>query len=113
MPGSGCCGYILDLKEGPDIYYSGDSGVFGDMALIRDLYRPQVAIFTVGGRYNMAGPEAADAAPLVLPELPRPVHHGTFPDQDLDPEGHAADMRIRAPKVQLVRLQPGEGFEYT
>ena len=112
MPGSGCCGYILTLAEGPVIYYSGDTGVFGDMAIIRDLYRPQVAIFTVGGKYNMDAREAAYAAALVLPEYLIAIHHGTFPDQMLDLDQLASEMKIRAPRVELVDIQPGASFEY-
>jgi len=110
-PGSGCCGYILDLAGGPGIYFSGDTGVFGDMAIIRDLYRPSVAIFTAGGKYNMGVREAAYAASLVLPEHLIAIHHGAFPDQMLDLDWLAAELAVRAPRVQLVRLQPGETFE--
>ncbi|MBN1834367.1 MAG: metal-dependent hydrolase, partial [Spirochaetales bacterium] len=35
MPGSGATGYVLRLTDGPSIYFAGDTGVFGDMALIR------------------------------------------------------------------------------
>jgi L-ascorbate metabolism protein UlaG (beta-lactamase superfamily) len=111
MPGSGCVGYVLDFADGPSIYYSGDTGVFGDMAIIRDLYRPEVAIFTVGGKYNMGVREAAYAASLVLPEYLIATHHGTFPDQMLDFDELAAELKIRAPKVRLVRMEPGASFE--
>ena len=110
MPGSGCCGFVLDLAEGPNIYYSGDTGVFGDMALIRDLYRPEVAILTVGGKYNMGVREGAYAASLVLPDYLIAVHHGTFEDQMLDLDELASEMKVRAPRVQLVRIQPGESY---
>lgn len=111
IPGSGCCGYILDMVDGPCIYYSGDTGVFGDMAIIRGLYRPTVAIFTAGGKYNMGVREAAYAAELVLPEYLIAVHHSTFPDQMLDIDQLAKEVAIRAPRVQLIRVQPGESFE--
>ncbi len=112
IPGSGCCGYILDIADGPVIYYSGDTGVFGDMALIRDLYRPEVAILTIGGKYNMGIREGAYAAALILPEYLIAVHHGTFEDQMLDLDQLASEMKVRAPRVQLVRIRPGESYEY-
>jgi L-ascorbate metabolism protein UlaG (beta-lactamase superfamily) len=111
IPGSGATGYILQIKGGPGIYYSGDTGVFGDMALIRDLYAPDLAICPVGGKYNMGYREAAYAASLILPEVMIPVHYGTFPNQMLDLDRLEAEMKVRAPKVRLVRLQPGESFE--
>ena len=111
VAGSGCCGYVLDVTGGPCIYYSGDTGVFGDMAIIRDLYRPLAAIMGVGGKYNMGHREAAYAASLVLPEYLIPVHHGTFPDQMLDTGRFASELKVRAPGVKLVSIQPGESFE--
>ncbi len=110
-PGSGCCGYILDIANGPVIYYSGDTGVFSDMALIRDLYRPKVAILTIGGKYNMGVREGAYAAGLILSEYLIAVHHGTFEDQILDLDQLASEMKVRAPRVQLIRIQPGESYE--
>ncbi len=112
VPGSGSTGYVLRLPEGPALYYSGDTGVFGDMALIRDLYAPQLAVCTVGGKYNMGYREAAYAASLILPEVLIPVHHGTFANQMLDLDRLEAEMRVRAPGVRLVRLQPGESFQF-
>jgi len=41
MPGSGCCGYVVRIGDGPAVYYGGDTGVFGDMVLIRELYAPR------------------------------------------------------------------------
>lgn len=111
LPGSGSTGYVLRLKDGPSIYYTGDTGVFGDMALIRDLYAPDLAVCTVGGKYNMGYREAAYAASLILPEVLIPIHHGTFPNQMLDLDRLEAEMKVRTPKVRLVRLRPGESFE--
>jgi L-ascorbate metabolism protein UlaG (beta-lactamase superfamily) len=112
VPGSGATGYVLQLVNGPSIYYSGDTGVFGDMALIRDLYAPELAICTVGGKYNMGYREAAYAASLILPQVLIPIHHGTFPNQKLSFDRLETEMKVRAPKVRLVRLQPGESFEF-
>ena len=111
QPGSGAIGFILDIDDGATVYFSGDTGVFADMAIIRDLYRPNVAIMTAGGKYNMGYREAAYAASLVLPEYFIPTHYGTFDDQQLDLDKLEAEMKVRAPSVKLVRLKPGEAFE--
>ncbi|MBN1676225.1 MAG: metal-dependent hydrolase [Kiritimatiellae bacterium] len=111
MPGSGCCGFVLALNDGPCIYYSGDTGVFGDMAIIRELYGPDVAILSAGGKYNMGARETAYAAGLLQPERLLPIHHGTFPDQMLDADELARELAVRAPKVEWVRLAPGESLE--
>ncbi|MBA7716363.1 MAG: metal-dependent hydrolase [Anaerolineales bacterium] len=111
QPGSGAIGFILDIDEGATIYFSGDTGVSAEMPIIRDLYRPNVAIMTVGGKYNMGYREAAYAASLIWPEYLIPTHYGTFDDQQLDLDQLEAEMKIRAPGVKLVRLKPGESFE--
>jgi L-ascorbate metabolism protein UlaG (beta-lactamase superfamily) len=111
QPGSGAIGYVLSIDDGPTIYFSGDTGVFADMPIIRDLYRPSVAIMTAGGKYNMGYREAAYAAALVLPDYFIPTHYGTFETQQLDLDKLEAEMKIRAPGVKLVRIKPGESFD--
>ncbi|MBW1961212.1 MAG: metal-dependent hydrolase [Deltaproteobacteria bacterium] len=112
QPGSGAIGFILDIEDVGTVYFSGDTGVCADMPIIRDLYRPQVAIMTVGGKYNMGYREAAYAASLIWPEYVIPTHYDTFEDQKLDLDRLEAEMKVRAPGVKLVRLNPGESFEY-
>jgi len=111
QPGSGAVGFILAVDQGPTVYFSGDTGVMADMALIRDLYRPDLAILTAGGKYNMGYREAAYAASLIWPRYVIPTHYGTFPDQSLDLDRLEAEMKVRAPGVELIRLKPDESFE--
>jgi len=111
QPGSGTVGFILDIKDGATVYFSGDTGVCADMTIIRDLYRPNVAIMPVGGKYNMGYREAAYAAGLIWPEYVIPTHYGTFDDQQLSIEKLKNDMAVRAPGVKLVTIKPGESFD--
>ncbi len=110
QPGSGAVGYILEINNGPTVYFSGDTGVCADMAIIRDLYRPEVAIMAAGGKYNMGYREAAYAAGLILPEHVIPIHHGTFEEQQLNMDKLEKEMKVRAPKTKLIRIRPGESF---
>lgn len=112
MPGSGSVGYVAEFKDGPSIYYGGDTGVFGDMAIIRDLYSPEVAILPVGGKYNMGYREAGYAASLLHPKYFIPIHYDTFPNQRLDLNKLVQEIKIRAPRVSVVRWKPGDIFEY-
>ncbi len=45
-------GFVLAIKDGPVLYHSGDTGVFGDMKLIHDLYEPEVAMLPIGGAFH-------------------------------------------------------------
>ena len=49
----------------PTIYFAGDTNVFGDMALIRRIYAPDVAVLPIGDHFTMGPREAAVAAELV------------------------------------------------
>ena len=113
MPGSGSVGYVIQFKGGPSIYYGGDTGVFGDMAIIRDLYSPDVAVLPVGGKYNMGVREAGYAASLIHPKCLLPIHYDTFPNQRRNVNKLIEEIKIRAPYVTVVRWKPGEAYEYT
>lgn len=110
QPGSGAFGFVVERRNGPNVYFSGDTGVCADMAIIRDLYHPDIAIMTVGGKYNMGYREAAYTSALILPEYVIPTHHGTFDDQQLNMDALENEMKVRAPKSKLVQLKPGETF---
>jgi L-ascorbate metabolism protein UlaG (beta-lactamase superfamily) len=112
VAGSGSVGYVLAFDGGPSIYYAGDTGVFGDMALIRDLYAPQVAVMPVGGKYNMGYREAAYATALIHPRLVLPIHFDTFPNQRLDFTRLLEEVRVRSPHVTVGRWRPGESIQY-
>ena len=110
MPGSGAVGYVVEFKDGPVVYYGGDTGVFGDMTIIRDLYSPDVAVLPAGGKYNMGIREAGYAALLVHPKYFIPVHYDTFPNQHLDLDQLEEEIRVRAPRVQMVRWNVGDTY---
>ena len=61
------------------IYHAGDTNVFGDMRLIGELYRPDVAFLPIGGHFTMGPREAALAVELLGVREVLPIHYGTFP----------------------------------
>ena len=72
-------GFVVELENGFRIYHAGDTDVFGDMALIRDLHRPDLAMLPIGGHYTMGPREAAVAVQLLGVKHVLPIHWGTFP----------------------------------
>ena len=72
-------GFVVRLEDGTTIYHAGDTNVFSDMALIRELYRPSLALLPIGGHFTMGPREAALAAELLGVEAVAPIHWGTFP----------------------------------
>jgi L-ascorbate metabolism protein UlaG (beta-lactamase superfamily) len=72
-------GFVLELEDGKRLYFAGDTELFGDMALIRELYRPEMAFLPIGGHYTMGPTGAARAAQLLGVRTVVPIHYGTFP----------------------------------
>jgi L-ascorbate metabolism protein UlaG (beta-lactamase superfamily) len=101
-------GYVLTVADGPVLYHAGDTAVFGDMKLIRELYQPDVAMLPIGGHFTMDPKEAALAVRYLEPKIVLPLHFGTFPPLKGTPEQLAA---LVDPGVQVVRWTPGDSIE--
>jgi L-ascorbate metabolism protein UlaG (beta-lactamase superfamily) len=99
------CGLVLAADGMPTVYVAGDTNVFGDMALVRRLYAPEVAVLPIGDHFTMGPLEAAVAAELVGAGRVVPSHWGTFPALTGTPEA----LRPLLPAgVELVAPAPGE-----
>ena len=72
-------GFVVELENGFRFYAAGDTTVFGDMALIRELHAPELALLPIGGHYTMGPREAALAVELLGVKHVMPIHYGTFP----------------------------------
>jgi len=97
-------GWVLSFPEGPTIYHAGDTFVFGDMALIRELFAPDIALLPIGGHYTMDPRQAARAAGLLGVSAVVPIHYGTFPILAGTPEQLAEHA---AGAFEVVALEPG------
>ncbi|WP_321420775.1 metal-dependent hydrolase [uncultured Methanomethylovorans sp.] len=75
--GGRAAGFILQIN-GCSIYHAGDTGLFGDMRLIGDIYKPDVALLPIGGRYTMDPEDAARAVAMICPRIAIPMHYNTF-----------------------------------
>ena len=73
----------------PTLYFAGDTNVFGDMALIRRIYAPDVAVLPIGDHFTMGPREAAVAAELVGAARVVPSHYGHVPAADRHARGAA------------------------
>ena len=77
--GGEAVGYVIEFSNGVKIYHAGDTNVFGDMQIIRDLYAPEICMLPIGDHYTMSPREAAYAVKLLKPKTVIPMHFGTFP----------------------------------
>jgi L-ascorbate metabolism protein UlaG (beta-lactamase superfamily) len=99
-------GYVIRFEDGLTIYYSGDTSIFGDMRLIGEMYRPQIAFLPIGDFYTMGPEQAAKASEMLGVSQIVPMHYGTFPALT----GTPAKLRelVSGHGVQVLELQPGE-----
>jgi len=103
-------GFVIELEDGFCIYHAGDTGLFSDMALIKELYSPKVAILPIGDHYVMGPKEAAYACKLIEPEEVIPMHYGTFPALTGSVKEFEEYIEKFASKVRVVPLEPGEEY---
>ena len=104
------CGFVIRLENGARIYHAGDTGVFSDLALIREIYAPEVAILPIGDHYTMSPREAAVAARLLQPQVIVPAHFGTFPALTGTPEAFREELKKQNVGAELVVLKPGDSL---
>ncbi len=72
-------GFLISVKNGPVIYHTGDTDVFGDMALLARFHKVDAMLACIGGHFTMGPERAAEAVRLVNPGMVIPMHFGTFP----------------------------------
>lgn len=102
--GGEAAGYVVEFSSGVKIYHAGDTCVFGDMAIIREIYAPEICMLPIGDHYTMGPREAAYACKLLRPKTVIPMHYGTFPVLT----GTPAELRKLAPEVEVREMKPGE-----
>lgn len=71
-------GFVVNFF-GNTIYFAGDTGLFGDMKLIGDLYSIDIALLPVGGHFTMDTRDALHAIDMLRPKLVIPMHFNTWP----------------------------------
>jgi len=105
--GGEAAGYVLRLPDDRSIYFAGDTNVFSDMALIRELYAPRLAMLPIGDLFTMSPHEAAAACRLLRPDLVIPMHFGTFPPLTGRPD-QLSELIADLPDTGVWPLEPGK-----
>ncbi len=105
--GGEACGFVIEFANGVKIYHAGDTNVFGDMKIIHDLYKPDIAMIPIGDHYTMSPREAAYACNLLKAKTVIPMHFGTFPVLI----GRPNDLKKLVPGTEVVEMKPGETLQ--
>jgi len=99
-------GFVLKFENDLTVYFAGDTALFGDMRLIGEIYRPDIAFLPIGDHFTMGPEDAARACALVGARQVVPMHYGTNPLLTGTP---AALRALVEPKgIEVLELKPGE-----
>lgn len=103
-------GLVFHIEGEKTVYHMGDTDIFGDMKLVHELHRPQVAMVPIGDRFTMGGAVAALTCRRFFEfETIIPCHYGSFPIIDQTPERFLDAMEGEKDKV----LVPEKGSALT
>jgi L-ascorbate metabolism protein UlaG (beta-lactamase superfamily) len=102
-------GFVVELENGVTVYHAGDTAVFGDLRIIGEGHRPDVAFLPIGGHYTMGPASAARAIELLGVSTVVPIHYGTFPILAGSPEHLNEELRrLDFGDVRVIAPEPGE-----
>jgi L-ascorbate metabolism protein UlaG (beta-lactamase superfamily) len=104
--GGNPAGFVLSIENGPVLYHAGDTGVFSDMQLIRELHHPHLAMLPIGDHYTMGPKGAALAAKFLGVKSVLPIHFGTFPALTGTPQ--ALEKELAGTGVEVIHTEPGK-----
>lgn len=104
------CGYVVKLPEGRRFYFAGDTAVFGDMALIRELYEPELAFLPIGSLFTMGPHEAAKAVQLLGVSKVVPMHYGSLPVLTGTPAEFTS--KVAGYETTVLTMQPGQTIHW-
>jgi len=110
VPAGEAGGFVVQFADGFTVYHAGDTAVFRDMEIIRELYRPELALLPIGSHYVMNPQEAALACRMLRPKWVIPMHYGTFPVLTGTP-AELMELLKDAPEIKVIVMKPGDMVE--
>jgi L-ascorbate metabolism protein UlaG (beta-lactamase superfamily) len=99
------------MKDGRKAYFAGDTALFGDMALIGDFFKPELAFLPIGDHFTMGPEQAAHAARILKVKSVIPMHYGTFPVLTGTPQ--ALESELTRDGIKVITLKAGEPFDWS
>jgi L-ascorbate metabolism protein UlaG (beta-lactamase superfamily) len=102
-------GLVLTMG-GTKVYHAGDTGLFGDMKLIGDVYGPlDAALLPIGDNFTMGIDDAVVASGMLGAKLTIPMHYNTFDVIAADPTEFVKKVESEGGKSRVV--EPGSSVE--
>ncbi len=111
IAGGHACGAVINYY-GKEIYFAGDTGLFGDMKLIGELTPLDLALLPIGDNFTMGIDDAVLAASFLKAPLVIPCHYNTWPIIQADPEEFKRNIEENTSSHCLV-LAPGKSYRWS
>jgi L-ascorbate metabolism protein UlaG (beta-lactamase superfamily) len=112
LPGGEPVGYVIEMENGFKVWHMGDTGVFGDMRLIGEMYKPDLVLAPIGNHFVMSPQDAAMAVrDMIRPKYVIPIHYGTTPQL----RGTPAEMMQAMGGATVPRIlvpEPGQKVDF-
>ncbi len=103
------CGFLIRMDD-ILLYHAGDTGLFGDMKLLGDMYDIDVAFLPIGDNFSMGPEDAIIATGLLRPRIVVPIHFNTFNVITQDAPAFRNAVEDNTNSICYV-LRPGESFD--
>lgn len=100
-------GFVIQIRNGPTLYHTGDTGLFGEMKRIGDRFHPDVLLACIGGHFTMDPKDAALAARETGAKTIVPMHYGTFPVLTGTPDELEKELGAAKAKTKMLKLEIG------
>ena len=71
------CGFVFDI-EGKKLYHAGDTSLSAEMKVIGEIYKPDISLLPIGGKYTMDIEHALIASEWLNSKTIIPMHYNTF-----------------------------------
>jgi L-ascorbate metabolism protein UlaG (beta-lactamase superfamily) len=109
--GGEAAGFIIQLENGFKIWHMGDTGLFGDMKTIAEIYKPDLVMMPIGGHFTMGPSEAALATrEWIKPRYVLPMHYGTFPFLKGTPKQY--EQALGSTSTKVFAISPGDVLSF-
>lgn len=97
-------GFLVGVG-GKIIYHAGDTGLFGDMKLIGDTNKIDIALLPIGDNFTMGIEDAIRVVEMLDSELTVPMHYNTFDIIKVDPKEFVRKVEKTGRKSKLLILE--------
>ena len=106
-------GYLIFVKDGPTVYFTGDTAFEELLAIAVASHKPDVLVTVINGAFRNMGPaEAAGLARKLGVKVVIPCHHDLFPDNCLPPQLLRTNLKLQGLGETYQPLSHGEAFDY-